>query len=100
MSKRDLERVILPSGAALEEELALLGCDQQLGGLARAARVFDDRLEHADVEVRHDDRQLIDGKAFALAAACCRSSATRTHESRNRRPDPDFYFFDALTTPA
>src|SRR5258706_4161298 len=69
MRKRHLERVILAAGAALEQELALFGVDEQLGGFSRAAGVFGDRFNDADVEMRHHDDQFLSPEALASTAS-------------------------------
>src|SRR4051812_551203 len=66
MAEGDLERVILPAGAALQEELAVVGDDQELRRLAAAAREFGDRVDRADVEVRQDDGKLFGAELLAL----------------------------------
>src|SRR5258706_15675651 len=68
MRECHLKRVILAAGAALEQELALLGVDQQLGGFSRAAGVFGDRFDDADVEMRHHDDQFFSPEALASTA--------------------------------
>ena len=67
VAERDLERVVLPPRAALEEELALLADDEQFRGFAGPAREVDDGVDHPDVEVRHHDRQLFGRKRLADA---------------------------------
>ncbi len=61
----DLVRIVFAAGAALEKELALLADNQELGGFAGAARIIDDRVEHADVKVRHDDGKFFSGELLA-----------------------------------
>ena len=91
VAEGDLERVVLPARAALQQELALLADDQQLGRLARAARELDDRVDHPDVEVRQDDGELFDGERLALprsaAPARCRRPGGALSALRDGRGD-------------
>ena len=75
VAEGDLERVVLAAGAALEQELALLADDQQLGGLARALGVVDDGVDDADVEVRQDDGQFFGAERLAAAGLAGRAGA-------------------------
>jgi hypothetical protein len=68
MTEGDLERIILPPRASLEQEFSLLADDEQLGRLARPPREFGDRIHDADVVMREDDRQFFQGKDLAGSA--------------------------------
>src|SRR5581483_8869764 len=66
VGERNFEWIILAPGAALEQKFSLLGDNQKFGSLSRSARIFDDRIDHADIEMRQDDRQFLGGELFAL----------------------------------
>src|SRR5688500_4755942 len=67
VAEGDLEGVVLAAGAALHEELALLGDDQELGRFPRAPGELDDRVDDADVEVGEDDAEFFGAELLALS---------------------------------
>ena len=59
VAERHLERIILAASPALKQELSLLADDQKFWRFAGAAGEFNDRVDHPDVEMRHDDRRVL-----------------------------------------
>src|SRR5665213_201888 len=95
MAEGDFVRIILPACPPFEEELALLADDEEFWRLPRAARVIDDGVDDADVEVREDDREFLGEKRLALPSlarlpgsggACRAGRCASVHEAIHSKP--------------